>query len=239
MPPRKPRKRRSTSSRRSAPARSRMWPWYLAGLIAVGAIAARENLPAITSLLNSDGAGRPREEATTRPRPQSQAQAPERARAAAQAQAQAQARAPAEAPARAPRDTPAPTPDQRPSEQLSPAAAGGNAFFYCGIRQDNCVVDGGNFIYRGAEIRLADIYVPATKDAKCDRERNLGGDAKEALRVLLNAGRFELTAWKPIAEDQHGRKLRIVVRDGKSIGDTLVAKGLARPWSGQREPWCP
>jgi hypothetical protein len=30
-----------------------------------------------------------------------------------------------------------------------------------------------------------------------------------------------------------------VIRDGRSIGDAMVARGLARPWTGQREPWCP
>jgi micrococcal nuclease len=29
-----------------------------------------------------------------------------------------------------------------------------------------------------------------------------------------------------------------VVRDGRSLGDTLIAEGLARRWSGQRMPWC-
>ena len=30
----------------------------------------------------------------------------------------------------------------------------------------------------------------------------------------------------------------IVTRDGHSIGDQMVAEGLARTWSGRREPWC-
>jgi micrococcal nuclease len=39
-------------------------------------------------------------------------------------------------------------------------------------------------------------------------------------------------------EDRYGRKLRVVVRDGRSIGDMLVAEGLARAWTGRREPRC-
>jgi endonuclease YncB( thermonuclease family) len=39
-------------------------------------------------------------------------------------------------------------------------------------------------------------------------------------------------------EDRYGRKLRIVTRGGRSLGDVLVAEGLARTWTGRREPWC-
>jgi endonuclease YncB( thermonuclease family) len=56
--------------------------------------------------------------------------------------------------------------------------------------------------------------------------------------VLLAAGPFELETIGGRDEDLYGRKLRIVTRDGRSIGDQLVAEGLARTWSGRREPWC-
>lgn len=210
-----------------------MWPWYALGVAIVAAIFARENLDGLTSLLRPGSTIRLTEQPATRPKP---AEPPHRVPQKLAETTEKRPPTPASA---------APTPDTRPllPPQPIPApssqTAGGTAFFYCGIKQDNCVIDGGNFVYHGAKIRLADIYVPATKEAKCDRERNLGGDAKEALRVLLNAGAFELAAWKPIDEDQHGRKLRIVVRNGKSIGDLLVARGYARPWTGQRESWCP
>lgn len=59
------------------------------------------------------------------------------------------------------------------------------------------------------------------------------------MRTLLAAGAFQLS---PLAsgrdEDRYGRKLRIVTRGGRSLGDLLVAEGLARTWSGRREPWC-
>lgn len=198
-----------------------MWPWYLLGLAIIGVIVARENLPDLASRLMPAEPTR-KIEATRKV----EAKAPSRP---------AETRTP---------HVPPPTPDQRPTLPHAAASETGSGtnditFFYCGIKQDNCIVDGGNFIYRGVRIRMADIYVPATKEAKCDRERLLGGDAKEALRILLNAGQFELAEWRPIGEDQFGRKLRVVRRDGKSIGDALVARGLARPWTGQRESWCP
>lgn len=38
--------------------------------------------------------------------------------------------------------------------------------------------------------------------------------------------------------DRYGRRLRVVVQHGRSVGDRLVAEGLARTWTGRREPWC-
>jgi endonuclease YncB( thermonuclease family) len=55
---------------------------------------------------------------------------------------------------------------------------------------------------------------------------------------LLNAGPFELQAFEDRDADRYGRLLRVVVRDGKSLGDQLVSEGLARTWTGRREPWC-
>ena len=57
------------------------------------------------------------------------------------------------------------------------------------------------------------------------------------MEQLLDAGPFELV---PVDrdEDRYGRKLRIVTRDGRSLGGQLVAEGLARPWEGRRRGWC-
>jgi hypothetical protein len=55
--------------------------------------------------------------------------------------------------------------------------------------------------------------------------------------ALLDA-RLRLKVSKKPAPDQgrYGRLLRIPVRDGQSVGDMLVAEGLARTRSGRREP---
>jgi micrococcal nuclease len=57
------------------------------------------------------------------------------------------------------------------------------------------------------------------------------------LRQLLNGGAVTL---EPIDrdEDRYGRKLRIVLVDGTSVGGTLVGEGLARWYKGGRQPWC-
>ncbi|HYE28852.1 MAG TPA: thermonuclease family protein [Allosphingosinicella sp.] len=76
-------------------------------------------------------------------------------------------------------------------------------------------------------------------DARCPYETALAARATVRTRQLLAAGAFEL---HPLPrgrdEDRYGRKLRIVTRGGQSVGDVLVAEGLARTWSGRREGCC-
>lgn len=101
----------------------------------------------------------------------------------------------------------------------------------------NCVVDGDTFWFEGEKYRIADIDTPETHPARCAEEAALGAAATERLHGLLNAGDFSLDAADRDV-DIHGRKLRIVTRGGESIGERLVAEGLARPWEGGRRPWC-
>jgi hypothetical protein len=99
------------------------------------------------------------------------------------------------------------------------------------------IVDGDTFHYGGEKIRIADIDTPELR-GECPEERLLAVRATTRMSALLSRGPFEL---KPIFgrdEDVYGRKLRIVTRDGRSLGDQLVAEGLARTWTGRREPWC-
>lgn len=101
----------------------------------------------------------------------------------------------------------------------------------------NCVVDGDTLWVNGLKIRIADIDAPETHPPRCEREAILGERATTRLTELMNAGPFELRVLdRPT--DRYGRALRIVVRDQQSIGDLLVAEGLARPWGGARQPWC-
>jgi micrococcal nuclease len=101
----------------------------------------------------------------------------------------------------------------------------------------NCVVDGDTFWIHGEKIRIADIDAPETHQPRCPEEKALGEAATRRLRTLLNAGPFILTAADRDI-DRYGRKLRIVIRRGTSIGGELVAEGLAREWDGARHPWC-
>ena len=58
------------------------------------------------------------------------------------------------------------------------------------------------------------------------------------MSALLREGPFELRRTGMRDHDVYGRKLRVVTRSGRSLGETMVAEGLARPWRGRREPWC-
>lgn len=99
------------------------------------------------------------------------------------------------------------------------------------------IIDGDTFDYGGSRIRIADIDTPEV-DGRCAYEEQLAGKATERMAELLHAGPFELEPIPGRDEDRYGRKLRIVTRDGRSLGDQLVAEGLARTWTGRREPWC-
>jgi endonuclease YncB( thermonuclease family) len=101
----------------------------------------------------------------------------------------------------------------------------------------NCVVDGDTIWLQGQKIRIADIDTPETHDFRCPSEKVLGDRATKRLQQLLNNGSVTL---QPIDrdEDRYGRKLRIVMVDGASVGDTLVGEGLARWYGSGRQPWC-
>ena len=101
----------------------------------------------------------------------------------------------------------------------------------------NCVVDGDTFWMDGQKIRIADIDTPETHPPRCAGEATLGAQATQRLQALLNAGPVTLETIERDT-DKYGRALRIVPRNGQSLGATLVAEGLARPWGGSRRSWC-
>jgi micrococcal nuclease len=124
------------------------------------------------------------------------------------------------------------------AQPSSSASSVREAFSICGSGQRiTCVVDGDTFWFRGEKIRIADIDTPELSPPRCQRERERGLAAKQRLLEILNSGQlsFRTTARD---EDRFGRKLRIVYRDRRSVGDILVAEGLARKWEGSRQSWC-
>ena len=108
-----------------------------------------------------------------------------------------------------------------------------------GGRRVTCVVDGDTIWYRGTKIRIADIDTPEVNQPGCPREAALGRQATARLRELLNAGAFSL---RPLpdgrTQDRFGRALRLVTRNGESLGQVLVREGLATRWGGPRREWC-
>jgi endonuclease YncB( thermonuclease family) len=118
-------------------------------------------------------------------------------------------------------------------ERLPGDLGGGPAAAHAGPVR---VIDGDTFDYGGMRVRVADIDTPEAR-GRCAYETRLAARATARMRDLLNAGPFELHRVDR-DEDRYGRKLRIVTRGGRSLGDALVAEGLARTWTGRREPWC-
>ena len=118
------------------------------------------------------------------------------------------------------------------------AVDGNGAFTLCArASEQNCVIDGDTIRYLGVKIRLEDIDAPEVFSPRCASEAKLGRRAAERLLDLMNAGPFQLVGGDR-DQDRYGRKLRMIARAGRSLGDTLVAEGLARRWDGARRSWC-
>lgn len=127
-------------------------------------------------------------------------------------------------------------------EQLEATAATNydveNDIRRCDKVRYTCVVDGDTLWFKGVKIRVADIDTPEISQPQCAFEKELGEQATERFIELLNAGPFLLAATSGSDEDRYGRKLRVIMRDGKSLGDQLVAEGLAHEWGGSQLSWC-
>ena len=104
--------------------------------------------------------------------------------------------------------------------------------------QRNCVVDGDTIRFAGVKIRVEDIDTPEIHDYKCEQELKRGLRAKSRLLELLNEGPFTIVSNGGDDEDQYGRKLRRLMRNRLSLGESLVDEGLARPYAGGRRSWC-
>ncbi|MXP41854.1 thermonuclease family protein [Altererythrobacter soli] len=117
-----------------------------------------------------------------------------------------------------------------------PAAAlnSSEPFRVCGKVRENCVVDGDTFWSAGEKIRIADIDTPEI-NGKCASEKERARQARDRLGALLSRGEFVVHRQ---GTDRYGRTLAVVTSGGRSVGDVLVSEGLARTWSGRREPWC-
>lgn len=101
----------------------------------------------------------------------------------------------------------------------------------------NCVVDGDTFWLKGDKIRIADIDAPEISAPHCEDEKIVGETARDRLLELLNVGGFSLqSGWRET--DRYGRKLRTVTRSDRSLGEMVVAEGLARRWNAPRRDWC-
>jgi endonuclease YncB( thermonuclease family) len=83
-------------------------------------------------------------------------------------------------------------------------------------------------------IRIFNIDAPEI-EGHCAYERDLAQRSKHRLAELLQGQRVEVLRQ---GTDRYGRTLASVSVNGSDAGDMLVSEGLARTWSGRREPWC-
>lgn len=87
---------------------------------------------------------------------------------------------------------------------------------------------------RGETVRIINIDAPEI-EGRCRYESNLAQQSKRRLAELLDGQRVQIRRQQ---QDRYDRTLAGVSVRGHDIGDQLVNEGLARTWSGRREPWC-
>lgn len=98
------------------------------------------------------------------------------------------------------------------------------------------VWDGDTVRIDGEAIRILNIDTPEIGDkARCDAEARLAEAAKRRLAELLSAGPVRVYR---NGTDKYRRTLAVIRVNGEDVGNALVKDGLARIWSGRREPWC-
>jgi micrococcal nuclease len=120
---------------------------------------------------------------------------------------------------------------------------------------DVSVIDGDTIrvYHRTPNVRLVGFNSPETRRAACSAERELGHKATRRLRDLIRAGNldFEFVACScpPGAQGtpvcNYGRNCGTLKVDGRDVGQTLIAEGLAVPFEcgvthcpRTPRPWC-
>jgi micrococcal nuclease len=96
----------------------------------------------------------------------------------------------------------------------------------------SCVVDGNTFWYGGEFMRLKAVNPPATQVACATSTADA---ARDRLMKLLNRG--EIFVFRH-GTDAEGHTLSTVLVEGKEVGATLIAEGLAQPTTALTGPFC-
>lgn len=105
--------------------------------------------------------------------------------------------------------------------------------------QVRTVTDGDTFrLTSGERIRIADIDAPETRSgqARCKGELARGAAATQRARALLD---HKTVSFMRVGRS-YNRTVARVRLNGRDLGETLIAKGIAKPWL-RRQPkpdWC-
>ncbi|GEO84918.1 MULTISPECIES: nuclease [Alphaproteobacteria] len=244
---RKPRKRSSPARKKSSA--GGLWPWLVALVVVAGVIVAYDNRQHLPGLIASylpkapqRAANRPADAVVARsvtPQPRTEPATAKPSKPVDKREVGPVPPAPIGVTAVTP-PAAVPVPGGRPGDPSEDGKGFTGKFYFCGTSGlDNCVASGDSFWFRKGRILLADVVAPGTEEAKCQQERDKGFAAKVRLRELLNAGRFDLSELKGQNVPAIGPLMRVVTRDGRSLGAVLVSEGLAQPRFGKRQSWCP
>jgi micrococcal nuclease len=97
-------------------------------------------------------------------------------------------------------------------------------------------VDGDTLDCQGRRVRLANIDAPEIQ-GRCAAEIQMAERAKLAALIAVAASPAHVVPER--GTDRYGRLLARVAIDGKDLGETLIAQGLARHYAGgARRGWC-
>ena len=96
----------------------------------------------------------------------------------------------------------------------------------------SCVLDGNTFWYGGEFMRLKAINPPPTQVA-CTT--STADAARDRLMKLLNTGEIFVFRY---GTDEQGHTLSRVLVEGREVGETLIAEGLAQPSSSSTGAFC-
>jgi endonuclease YncB( thermonuclease family) len=102
----------------------------------------------------------------------------------------------------------------------------------------NCVVDGDTVWFNGQNLRLESYDTPEPYYDVCGgaTEVALARRASGRLLELLNSNAWTVEVHEL---DSTGERHRATLRiDGRDVGETLIAEGLARRWPDGPEFWC-
>ena len=97
----------------------------------------------------------------------------------------------------------------------------------------SCVVDGNTFWYGGEFMRLQAVNPPATQVACA---ASTADAARDRLMKLLNTGEIFVFRY---GTDTEGHTLTQVLVEGREVGQTLIAEGLAQPSTASTGAFCP
>lgn len=99
-------------------------------------------------------------------------------------------------------------------------------------RGQACVLSPDSYAYAGRRYHLSDIRVPSQTGPACEAKR--AHEGRIALAAMLNGGSFQAL---PDSADTD-TSARLLVRDGVSLGQLMILKRYAKPWSRTPIDWC-